>query len=210
MYAKPEPPARRERKVDPATIHRHDGFFLRLGIGGGYLWNTMKEANFETKVRGSVIPMEVLIGGAIVPGVVVGGGLWITPGAQLHTEGSGAGSLAASDLQMTFFQLGPFVDYYLDPKQGFHLLFAATLAGFKLSPKNDLNGSLSSAQDFNSINANGFAATFGVGQEFFIGDQWSAGGMLRLTYANLDDTNLDVTTNHQIWSPALVATFTLN
>lgn len=203
-----EPPPPPERKVDPATIHRHDGFFLRMGIGAGYLWNTMKEPNFEYKVRGTVVPLEILIGGSLIPGLVAGGGLWIAPGAQLRTEGSGADTTAASDLQMTFYQLGPFVDYYIDPTQGFHVLLAATLAGFQMSLKDSVNTTLSPSRNFNPIRADGFAVTGGVGQEFWIGNQWSVGGMLRLTYATLEDTNAVGVVSHQVWNPALVATFT--
>jgi len=63
----------------------HDGFYLRLGVGAGYLVSKVSVASDDSGesssgdeslggVQGFTIPMELAIGGSPVPGVVLGAG----------------------------------------------------------------------------------------------------------------------------------------
>jgi opacity protein-like surface antigen len=192
-----------KQPVDPATIHRHDGFYLRMGIGVGYLWNKMTAPNSsDYTVRGTVLPLELLIGGSAIPGLALGGGLWINPGIQFR--GNGPSSLAGgldSKYDLMFVHIGPFVDYYFDPTQGLHVLAAVGLGGFNLTSKSGI---------YNDVSASGFALTGGIGQEFWISNQWSVGILGRITYASLEDSSEGVITTHRVITPAILATFTLN
>jgi hypothetical protein len=150
------------------------------------------------------MPLEVLIGGTAVPGLAIGGGLWMNPGIQFKSEFGGTTTELQDDYDLMFVQFGPFVDYYLDPKQGFHLLGAVTISNFSLDYQNDF------ATTGSSIDATGFGFTLGVGQDFWIGKQWSAGVLGKFTYASLSETRDGLSFDHEVLSPSIVATFTLH
>lgn len=194
------------RLVDPASIRHHGGFFLRLSIGVGYLWNHVEGRNNSEKftLRGSIVPLEVLVGGTALPGLVIGGGLWLNPGLQFKYETDIGSSDLEDNHSLMFAQFGPFVDYYIDPKQGLHFLGAVTIANFELNQRDNFDTTTA------DLDANGFAFTLGVGQEFWIGKQWSAGVLGKFTYATLSRSEAGLSYDHEILTPAVVATFTLH
>jgi hypothetical protein len=177
-----------------------------LSIGVGYLWNHVEGKNNSAKftVRGSILPVEVLVGGALFPGFVMGGGLWLNPGVQFRYVADGETKDLESDYDLMLAQFGPFLDYYPDPQQGLHFLGAVTINEFSLKNQD----SYDSTSD--GFTANGLGFTVGVGQEFWIGKQWSAGVMGKFTYAKLSRTDAGLSYDHEILLPSLLATFTLN
>jgi hypothetical protein len=193
--------------VDPASIHHHGGFYLRLSIGVGYLWNRVEGTNNSEKftIRGSILPLEVLLGGTALPGLVIGGGLWLNPGLQFKYETDNGTTDLEDDYSLMFAQFGPFVDYYPDPKQGLHFLGAATITNFTLNRRDTFETTTGADRE-----ANGFAFTVGVGQEFWIGKQWSAGILGKFTYATLSRSEAGLSYDHEILTPAVLATFTFH
>lgn len=103
-----------------AGVHRHDGFFLRLGAG--------PSLNLSGSGFGGAF--EVALGGTIGRGIVVGA---MSSPKVVHAVGFSADETAV------FTFLGPFVDYYPDPSKGLHLLggggvASATFPGGKTNP----------------------------------------------------------------------------
>jgi hypothetical protein len=65
--------------VTNPSVRNHDGFYLRLGIGGGYLIDSAKIEGYGTRVEGTIrgagIVTELSLGGTLGGGFVLGGGI---------------------------------------------------------------------------------------------------------------------------------------
>ena len=95
-------------RVARSDRNLHDGFYLRLALGGGSTsWTRGKHHDEETAPAGLY---DVALGGTIGPGVVLGGGLFNT--------------VADLDGLYRLTVLAPFVDYYFNPHEGLHMQFA--------------------------------------------------------------------------------------
>ncbi len=148
-------PPRSSLSTLPAPgARRHDGLFLRLGLGPSLYHASYVDVS-ATGVGGTY---EFALGGTLGKGVVVGG--MINPKV-----------LAVSDLDLQVMLLsfaGPFVDYYPDPSKGVHFQGAAGVAS--ASYRNHLSGT--------------FELMAGAGKEWWVGEQWSVGLLGRLSYLN--------------------------
>lgn len=182
---------------DP-SIHRHDGFYLRLGLGLGYVSDSASENDGTTfKIHGTTIPIDIMIGGSLVPGLVLGGGIWIAPMVSPKVDFEGQTLTISSNYTVQFNQIGPFLDYYPNPHEGLHILGAVTYAGLTL---------VEDATNTTLANVKGFGLTAGLGYDFWIGNQWSMGVLGQFSYANLSADS----ESHQLISPALLGSATFN
>lgn len=159
----PEPP--------DASIRRHDGFYLRFGIGFGGVGGTYEpdEADETFDVSGGGGSSELALGGTIAPGLVLGGGLYGVGTIATRYENGGEADAKALNVGM----LGPFIDYYFDERAGGHLMFSLGFAGIQQQDGEDLN---------EAINGGGWGAMIGGGYEWFVGEQWSLGVIARVQY----------------------------
>jgi hypothetical protein len=188
----PPPPA-----PEPSRgAHLHDGFYLRLGLGVGRTGASFRNDNsreLDGSVEGSLVSaaaaFELAIGGTPAPGLVIGGGFF----------SGGSGEVESSDLsvdgrpvprikysQLTFTLLGPFIDYYFDERSGFHLQGALGLAYMDVG-----TGKRGSTTVTDERTLGGLGFMLGGGYEWFVGDQWSLGGLLRMRYGALETDNDD-------------------
>jgi hypothetical protein len=105
------------------------------------------------------------------------------------------------DFETSYFSIfGVLGDYYLNPEQGFHLQAALGLSSLRSG-----RGELSRATVASQHNASGLGAMIGVGNEWWVGKEWSIGVLGRLTYGALqaeDDGGAEWT--HSILVPALL------
>jgi hypothetical protein len=176
---KPEKPPEEKPKVastewqtpakKPTSLpYRHDGFFLRLAIGGAY---SSASGSLDTADDGSPgergfdltgggLTIQIAMGGTLRNGLVIGGlsqtSSVISPIYELEGGSEVEGESAAQGVA------GPFVAYYFDPEAGFHVQFAAGLALVRLPIENAF-----------TVNALGFVA--GAGYDFFVGRELSIG-----------------------------------
>jgi len=170
----------------------HNGLFLRMGLGGGYIHQKFSVGN-TTQLKqnysngGGGLVGEFLLGGTPARGLVVGGGtqggfFWITT--------------TDKNIPISTSIIGPFVDYYFDPTKGFH---AQAMLGYAMK----------SRVKSGSSSRGGLGASVGVGQEWWLSPEWSAGILGRLQYYrwNLDDGAPD-TSADQTFIPGLLVTFT--
>jgi hypothetical protein len=176
-----------------AAPRTHDGFYLNLNAGIGYLSSSGKQHGFEETMHGITIPVGVSIGGSVVPGLVIGGNfLWHqAPSPDGTLDGNG---WTASHGPLYLFGLGPFVDFYPDPAQGLH--FQGMVGLGVLDPTANGYGGLE--------NAGGLIMEIGAGYDFWVGNEWSIGPLARLAYApfTLNDES------YSTIAPSLVASFT--
>jgi len=158
---------------DP-TAHRHDGFYLRLGLGGGFMASRLEPSDGTLSASGGGLAIEFALGGTVADGLVIGGGLYASTTGAVKWKGDSLGSGSVSGGQGSLGLLGVLVDYYPDPKEGFHVQGALGI------------GTLSFDQDKHSgvpsekWTGGGGGAMLGVGYEFWVGSQWSIGGIARV------------------------------
>jgi hypothetical protein len=174
------PPAYPTSGPDP-SVRRHDGFYLRLGLGIG--WGYVKSSaeipissgqplDLQATYDGLGPAYELLIGGTIARGLVLGGGFVgqdiqdpsLSLSSNSTSEFSGRMTVSGS---LGVGALGPFLDWFPDDRGGLHF---GTMAGLALLGVSDDEGKMSS----------GFAGALWGGHDFWIGDQWSLGAEARV------------------------------
>ncbi len=69
----PAPP----QEADEPGAHLHDGFYLRVALGGGWLGMRTDSAP-EADVKGGGGSLDLLLGGTPIDGLVIGGGIFST------------------------------------------------------------------------------------------------------------------------------------
>jgi hypothetical protein len=165
----PPPPEEHEK----AGAHTHDGFYFRLGLGIGYFSGSL-DTNPSTSITGAHLALDLAFGGTPVPGLVIGGGIYGS-GGKSKWDSNGT----SFDLDTTTFStVGPFVDWYPNPKDGWHVTGMLGFSRFQFERNNS----------FTATSNVGGAAMIGGGYEFWIGREWSLGviGRLQLAAAQLD------------------------
>lgn len=169
--------------ADPRT---HDGFYARFAAGPGYAIGTLDAPSGESGSTGVGVGTQLAIGWTLRPGLVVGAGTFpaVTPAPSYDGIDAGGQHVSAT---------GPFVDYYLSPTGGLHALAGLLFAAGYLD-----GGDREGHVGF------GWGATAGIGYDQFISDEWSLGGIARVTVYQLygvDDTL-------QLIAPAALLTIT--
>jgi hypothetical protein len=210
-------PADRDlRSEDSASERRrtgkkfHNGFYLRLGVGAGYL---LAAATDETEGSGShhhadggqqgfTVPFELAIGGSPTPGFVLGGGWWqLNVPAGEYTVGRGDMTQKETAGYGGLTMLGPFMDLYPAPRAGFHLQAAPTLA--LLYP----GSSGATGQLFGA----GYGLMAGLGYEGWVSDNWGLGVLARVQFFSATLTNADSDKYSVLaLAPSLLMTTTFN
>jgi hypothetical protein len=187
------------------TIRRHDGFYLRLGLGGGFMASKVDYPNGSLSARGAGVALEIALGGTVAEGLVIGGGLFAQSTDNVHWKGESLRTPFGSDTyshdkQATLGLLGVFLDYYPNPKNGFHVqggLGIGTLS-FERDSLQGLPGE--------TWGGAGGGGMLGVGYEAWIGSQWSLGGVARLLVASgsLRAEDTDLTFDAKGYAPSLL------
>jgi len=167
----------REDHPNRSEPRLHDGFYLRLSTGLGPYNEWIDRAGQEShaSVSGIAQTADVAAGGSIRPGVVLGGAFWSTTVLASNTRTFAGEVLTSTTAQNpSSWVAGPWVDYYFNPRGGFHLPAALGIAvingldveGVRLSRNN---------------NALGAGMLAGLGYDWWISDQWSIGVLGRIT-----------------------------
>jgi hypothetical protein len=209
VYSPPPPPRDNLQDEPPPPeakgVHYHDGFYLRLGLGAGYLVSRgTGENDVEAGVSGVTIPVEFALGGTPARGLVVGGGAWGVhiPSAE-YTAGRGDFVKSERADYGAISMIGPFMDGYVNPKQGFHVQGAACLTLVAPGQSDTIITS-----DFAGA---GFGGMFGFGYEGWVGEQWGMGVLARAQYLSVtledeDGNKID----YNAFAPSLLLTATLH
>ena len=192
-------------------MREHDGFYLRLALGAGRLSDQMQTtsdsdfgATVETSAVGPSAAIEIAFGGTIGRGLVLGGGIYgdgvgeRASSEELTRDGE---SILSGDEGVEFegmgaTLIGPFVDFYFDPNMGFHGQAAIGLGGVGAG-----RGRVGDLTVVPEHQANGFGVMLGVGYEFWIGEQWSLGALVRMLYVSAESDEVDGSTwQHQAFA----------
>jgi hypothetical protein len=161
LHSDPPPPPPVKR-----TDRTHDGFYARLNLGFGNLGTTMNSPDSgAVKGSGSTLALDLALGYAVSPGIVLGGTLLMEhlPSAELSATRPVVSDVGAG-------MVGPFFDGYPNAREGFHLGGGLGLASARVQREE--------AAGFKK--AAGFGIAGWVGYDVWVADQWSAGVLVRL------------------------------
>jgi hypothetical protein len=156
--SKPEPPP-----PEPLHMHRHDGFYFRADVGL-LVARTFVKSDQASRPSYSVgdggLGLNLAFGGTPNPGMALGGELSL---ASIQGGNSTAG----------LGMIGAFVDGFPQVNGGFHL---GGFLGFAAS-RTTTPGKL------NELRARGLGLAAWIGQDWWVADEWSMGGLVRFTGA---------------------------
>ncbi|HMJ15129.1 MAG TPA: hypothetical protein VK524_27130 [Polyangiaceae bacterium] len=169
----------------PAGAERHDGFFLRIGLGvGGMAMERSTEGRLygqtqpgqDSSVSGPAGMFELSIGGTPAAGLVVAGTILSHSMADptLEFDGGGEAELGGP---LLFAMIGATVDWYPNPQKGFH--FGGTL-GPAFAVAETPEGAV-----FDNIGGAGIGLSALVGYDWWVSDEWSLGVLGRLSGARV-------------------------
>ncbi|NRA33366.1 MAG: hypothetical protein HRU17_08495 [Polyangiaceae bacterium] len=169
--------------ANPLSYHEHDGFLLRLSLGAGSMLlerdTTGQAVDFDgsSSIEGGAMFAEIVLATTVWPGVAIGGSLgnYVQASPVLKVDTDVPRELAE---ELTIVLLGPTVEYYPWPSDGWNLAFtlgraAADVPASPGSPVEKLGG-------------DGWGASLAAGHEWWVGDEWSAGVRATMMIANLD------------------------
>lgn len=186
--------------ADRAHREPRRGLYLRAALGLGPRIDSYHDDfdDSENSLSGWGAALDIAAGWAVLPGFVVGGGLfldWASSPTYKITIGDASEETTFSHARLT--SIGPFVDWY--PKRatlGLHVEGGLGLG--LLGYRGDLGN------DHISRSASGFTFFLGGGYEWRIAGAFAIGALLRLTGAVLAND----TETHGMFSPSLLVSFT--
>jgi hypothetical protein len=161
----------------------HDGFFLRLSLGGGVANTKIDDATFKIEIDGSPGDLNIAIGGVVTPNLALHGTLmgWSMSDPDVEVDITGFGSASGTldgDVTMTAFGGG--VTYYFMPVN----VYVTGSVGFgtiEIDPSGGPSGETDS----------GLVLDLGVGKEWWVGNAWGLGVAGGFSYHSLPDPDID-------------------
>lgn len=155
---------------------KHDGFLLRFAAGPAYVLGEVSGSLTEGAVMAGygggfdavALRVDATIGGSVFEGLALGlrGGFLLLPDPQLDATSPFTGSeidVAAAIAPM----VGLVADWYPQPDSGLHLYGGPSFTMFNLSD----DGA------FKTTELIGIMASFGLGYEAWVSEQWSFGAL---------------------------------
>lgn len=193
-----------------SDTRRHDGFYLRLGLGLGVLslkrdttTSTPGDAAYtgESVIQGGAGVGEISIGGTVGSGIVLCGTLLNheLADATLERDEGDDVDLGSS---LSFGLVGMGVHYYPDERGGFH--FGGTL-GLAYAVADV------SQSRFERLGGVGFGGSLATGYDWWVADQWALGVIGRFTGARLhgEATDAGVTAEEDDTAGAIAVMFSV-
>jgi hypothetical protein len=194
--ASPASATNAEPVVLALTRYRHQGFYLGVNSGIGFLSARGSGPRGDASISGFTPSTgDLSIGGTIAPGLVLGGvaRAWSANGtfnggpvitATTTTYVNGAATPTNRTLsgraQLQSVELGAFLDWYPNPEKGWHVGVSLGLAGMTLT---DDAGT--------QLTAGGIGGSIFGGHQWWLGPSWSLGLGAVLSIAgmsHLDDS----------------------
>ena len=160
-----------EGESDP-TARTHDGFYLRLSLGGGAMKAKFSGGDKAPDAEGSggAVMLDVLLGGTPAPGLVVGGGYQFDM-AQ-HADYKFGSSSTGSGGAVVRGVVGPFVEWFPDRHGGFStgLLLGYTVLALQTPTIRILGTEIGG-----DVTTLGIGGNIWLGYAHWLSRQWSLG-----------------------------------
>jgi hypothetical protein len=144
-----------------APQNLHDGFYLRLHLGGSYL----RVSDGNNTLSGPGASLGVALGGVVAPNLIIYGTFYGVSVSDPTLDVSGGGSGTLNGLSLTMIGFGGGLAYYLPN----NVYISGTLATtqFSLSETDNNNNSADSKW--------GFGVQGLVGKEWWVSQDWGIG-----------------------------------
>lgn len=192
------PPASSDRRPGKRV---HDGFFLQLSLGPAYLGESRSYAlgGPGENIGGWGTSLETSVGKSVRPGLIVGGRWQLVALVDPNVPYSGVPT--APDESARFLDvIGAFVDYYPNPRRGFHL---GGSVGLLLSTDLDAEYGANTTSFGPAISAQ-------IGYEVYFSSRWSVGALAQLSAYRYSTTEAGVSSVAVGILPTLAVAFTFN
>ena len=174
-YAQPAP--------DP-TARRHDGFFLRMMAGPGFLSSKVTQNGAEAKVSGAAFSFDISIGGALTDNFVLYGTVSTLgipdPELKITTAGGASSTLKFEDSTYSSTGVGAGIAYYIMPMN-------LQIGGALLITENQLR--MNDDDSNNNDGESGGGLNLNLTKEWFVSDQWGLGANAQLYLSRNDEAN---------------------
>ena len=166
-------------------VRTHDGVYLRFaptfgGMGIGRKTEGPLGPDPDTRINGGASGFELSIGGTPWPGLVLAGTVLALDHRNANLD-LGDGPKIALDGSVRFSLVGATLDWYPNPRKGFH--FGGTIGAAALEGPRPPYG----PPDRNKLGGAGAGISLLVGYDWWIGEQWSLGVLGRLTMAGVEE-----------------------
>ena len=179
----------------PCGRYRHQGFYLGIGTGAGYMSAWGDGPAGSASISGLATLATIAIGGTIAKGLVLAGvvhagttsgtfhgGTATTVTTTVNENGSPVtNTFTATGANVLSTELGALIDWYPDPESGWH---AGLSLGVGSTEVHDDGG--------NTLSGTAVAGSLFGGYEWWIGPGWSLGLqgiLLGATKSSLQDTS---------------------
>ncbi|HMA94729.1 MAG TPA: hypothetical protein VKP30_18695, partial [Polyangiaceae bacterium] len=161
-----------QSRRDGGALRKRDGFFFRFSFGLGPAWySTRFKGQGHWSAYDQSVQYQLLAGGSIAEGLVVGGGATLNLMGNPRVKGR---LDSANHLEnVVVGQLQSFVTYYPARNLGFNLLGSI---GYCVLASHFSDASWGD-------DAAGLTVAGGVGYQFQVSPRWSLGFQLQLSYA---------------------------
>lgn len=180
------------------AYHRHEGLFMRLDAGGGFLKAATTINGSSGALSGAAGSFGFSLGGNVVEDLSLFGHVGIS--VVTDPQNTLPGALSTSGTTLSFAAVGPGMNYYFMPANAY-------VSGMLLITRLTISGDNTSG----STQA-GFGAKVAVGKEWWVGEHWGMGIAGQLTFgSNADqDTGTGSTPTWTTITPALAFSASFN
>jgi len=159
--------------VSAGQPRTHDGFFLRMCVGGGWANTKIEDPAQNVDLEGSTFDLEIAIGGMVAPNLALHGTFW---GPMLtDPDATIDGITGTLEGDVDFVAIGGGMTYYFMPVN----LYVSGSMGF---------GSITfdtRLSDYETKDGVMFDAT--VGKEWWVGNSWGLGLNGGFSYHSIPD-----------------------
>ena len=193
----PNPPLPQPGQTPPG-FHTHDGFFMRLMYGVGFLKVTSTSSNYDLQASGAAFGDMVSFGLGVRENVVLSLDTTVFMGRP--TVRGRMRATDANDAFFVFMQMGPGLTYYLMP----HNLFASVglgLGNISISERREGQADVEHEMDM------GWGATLAGGKEWWTSDNWGLGVAGRFVIVQSREKATDCLFRASSFSVAFTATY---
>jgi len=161
------PPPGYARTPAPPPPNLHDGFYLRMHIGGGtgHAGGTTSLGD-KLELTSGTLSLGLALGGAVTPNLIIYGSFFIVgmPEPELDVNGTYASTQHGST---SFGGIGPGIAYYFDP---YNIYVSGTIAATGFQTRD------STTNNFNRYESRaGFGFQGMVGKEWWVSENWGLG-----------------------------------
>jgi len=180
--------------------HTHQGFYMRLDVGLGYLSASETYAGATDEYSGAGVSYGVAFGGAIVPNLILFGELFATTAINADVRVPGY-AVAPTGWDLTMWGIGPGVAYYVQP---INLYLSGSLAFSQITFSDTDTGVEIDDTDI------GVGLNFMLGKEWWVTPDWGLGLAGQLHVARMDSQGTGYNARMKAVAFALIFSATYN